>query len=147
MLDRARTGAFSTAEIHGLGILSYLSNVCFPGAINPIRAARVLWGCQVLCGSAPGKALPSRSHHVQQTAFMASRKITWYLFPPHDKHFRDTYSSPVAYTNVWLRQWHTQARAPCSSSFLLTAFLSWYSEVSTPSSKVHPPGTVSSSTR
>lgn len=49
--------------------------------------------------SAPGKALPSRSHHGQQTAFMASRKITWYLFPPYDKRFRDTYSSPVAYTN------------------------------------------------
>lgn len=73
---------------------------------------------------------------------MASRKITWYLFPPYDTRCRDTYSSPVACTNVWLRQCHTQARAPCSSPFLLTAFLSRYSEVSTVSSKVCPLGTV-----
>lgn len=106
------------------------------------------WGWDVLCGgvaetSAPEKAEPGMSQHVQETSFMASRKITRYLFPPYDKYFRDTYSSPVAYTNIWLRQCHNQARAPCSSTFLLTAFLSWYSEVSTVSSKVHPPGTVS----
>jgi len=64
-----------------------------------------LWGREVWRGSgaevsAPGKALPSRAHHIEQTAFMASRKITGHLFPPYDKHFGDTYSSPVAFTNV-----------------------------------------------
>lgn len=93
--------------------------------------------------AAPGKAPPSSSHHIQQTAFMASRKITWHLFPPHDKHFRDTYSSPAAYTNARLRQRHTQARAPCSSPFLPPALLRWYSEASTASSGARPAGTES----
>lgn len=55
---------------------------------------------------------------------MASREknITQYLFPPYDKHFRDTYSSPVVYTDVRLRQHHTQARSPVPVHFCWLLF-------------------------
>lgn len=79
---------------------------------------------------------------------MYRKQHSWRVEKSHGIYFHHTTRISGTHTVVqwhvqtYDRQRHTQARAPCSSPFLLTAFLSWYSEVSTVSSKVCPLGTV-----
>lgn len=130
-----------------VGNIFYSRNICFTGAINPVGAACVAWGCEVLCGSgaetsAPGKALPSRSRHAQHTAFMASRKTTWCLFPQAFQGYIQQSSG------IYKRMTETASHSSQTTLFqsISAVFLCWNSEVSTASIIVHPPGTVSSST-
>lgn len=120
MLDRARTEAFSTAETCGFGTF-YSSNICFTGATKPVGAACVVWGWEV-CVAQVLRAQP-RGRHCPAGPGTHSTQHSWQVEKPHGvyfhKHFRDTYSSPLACTDVWLRQRHTRARPPCSSPFLL----------------------------
>lgn len=101
-------------------------------------AACVVWGCGVLCGSALGKALPSRSHHAQHTAFMASRKTTWCLFPRAFQGY--TQQSSGMYKRMTETASHSSQTTLIQS--IPAVFLCWNSEVSTANIKVHPPGTV-----
>lgn len=101
-------------------------------------------GLGSLCGSgaessAPGKALPSRSRHAQHTAFMASRKTTWCLFP---QAFQGYIQQP---TGMYRRMTETASHSSQTTLFqsISAAFLCWNSEVSPASIKVCPPGTVS----
>lgn len=144
MLDRARTEAFSTAEKCGLGTFSIQATFVSQEQQSP-------WEQRVLCGAgkfsvAQVQRAQPQGRHCPAGPGTHSTQHPWQVEKPHGvyfhKHFRDTYSSPVACTNVRLRQRHTRARPPCSSPFLLF-FLCWNSEVSPASIKVHPPGTVS----
>lgn len=127
-----------------VGNIFYSSNICFTGAINPVGAACVVWGCRVWCGSgadtsALGKALPSRSRHAQHTAFMASRKTTWCLFPQAFRGYTQQSSG------MYKRMTDTASHSSQTTLFqsISAVFLSRNSEVSTASIQVHPPGTVS----
>lgn len=116
MLDRARTEAFSTAETCGLGTFSIQATFVS-------QEHRTPWEQRVLCGAVEFCVAQPWGRHCPAGPITHSTQHSWQVEKPHGvyfhEHFRDTHSSPVACTNVWLRQRHTRARPPWSSPFLL----------------------------
>lgn len=102
MLDRARTEAFSTAEMCGLGTFSIQGTSVSQEQQTPWEQ-HVLRGAVKFCVAQVLRLQP-RGRHCPAGPVTHSTQHSWQVEKPHGvyfhKHFRDTYSSPVAYTNV-----------------------------------------------